>query len=99
VPSSARLFPANHNTPPIAPAYKHVSLSDLRFAAAQEHVRDLDDLMFRRVRIGWSERMGAEIAHDTAAAVRDVMGWSPAEAATQAEAYIARLQRDFQLRV
>jgi glycerol-3-phosphate dehydrogenase len=99
VPSSARLFPANHNTPPIASAYKHVSLSDLRFAAAQEHVRDLDDLMFRRVRIGWSERMGAEIAHDTAAAVRDVMGWSPAEAATQAEAYIARLQRDFQLRV
>ena len=59
----------------------------------------LDDLMVRRVRIGWGERMGAEIAHDTAAAVRDVMGWSPAEAATQAEAYIARLQRDFQLRV
>jgi glycerol-3-phosphate dehydrogenase len=98
VPDSARLFPGEHNTPPIAPAYKRVSLSDLRFAAAHEHVCDLDDLMFRRVRLGWSERMGADIAHETAAAVRDIMGWSPADATAQAESYVARLRRDFQLR-
>ena len=40
--------------------------------------------MFRRVRLGWSERMGSDIAHDVAREVRDEMGWSPAEVAGEA---------------
>ncbi|HKI17487.1 MAG TPA: hypothetical protein VKA15_06385, partial [Isosphaeraceae bacterium] len=63
-----------------------------------EHVQRLEDLMFRRVRLGWSERMGSDIAHDVAREVRDVMGWSPAEADGEAEGYVAELQRKYQLR-
>ncbi len=85
---AARLFPQTRQSPAIDEAYPDVCAGDLRFACEKEHVRTLEDLMFRRVPIGWSASMGSEIAHDVAATVRDVMGWSPAEAEMQAQAYI-----------
>jgi len=97
VPYAARSFPTEHNTPAIGEHYPSVSLSDLRFACKHEAVRTLDDLMFRRVRLGWSERMGADVAHDAASAVRDIMGWSAEEATAQAAGYVASLRRDYGL--
>jgi glycerol-3-phosphate dehydrogenase len=98
VPYGARPFPEDHNTPRISPSYPAVSTSDLRFACQHEHVQRLEDLMFRRVRLGWSERMGSDIAHDVAREVREVMGWSPAEADEQADRYITELRQKYQLR-
>jgi len=98
VPYGARRFPEDHNMPQISQSYPGVSIADLRFACEHEHVHKLEDLMFRRVRLGWSERMGSDIAHDVAREVRDVMGWSPAEADGEAEGYVAELQRKYQLR-
>jgi len=98
MPYGARSFPEDHNTPRISPSYPAVSISDLRFACQHEHVQRLEDLMFRRVRLGWSERMGCDIAHDVAREVRDVMGWSSAEADGEADGYIAELRRKYQLR-
>ena len=99
VPYQARRFPEDHNTPAISPDYAKVSLSDLRFACENEHVHKLEDLMFRRVRLGWSERMGADIADDVAREVRDTMGWSVSEAETEARNYREGLQQKFQLRL
>ncbi len=99
VPLDARAFPDDHNTPAIGEAYRGVSISDLRFACAHEHVRDLDDLMFRRVRLGWTERMGADVAHDVARSVRDIMGWSAEDAEARADAYRAGLHRNHHLRL
>ncbi len=98
VPCGARSFAEDHNTPRISQAYPGVSISDLRFACQHEHVHRLEDLMFRRVRLGWSERMGSDIAHDVAREVRDVMGWSPAQADGEAEGYVAELRRKYRLR-
>lgn len=93
---AARYFPAS-TEPAIAAAYPDVSIGNLRFACEHEKVRTLEDLMFRRVPIGWSANMGNEIAHDVASAVQDVMGWSPAEAEGQVQAYIEGNRRWFGL--
>jgi glycerol-3-phosphate dehydrogenase len=78
--TAARHFPDNTNAPAVATGYPEVSLSDLHYASAQEYVRTLDDLMFRRVRLGWSERMACDIATEVARSVRADMGWSIAQA-------------------
>jgi glycerol-3-phosphate dehydrogenase len=97
VPYAARQFPTEHNMPAIGEHYPSVSVSDLRHACAHEQVHTLEDLMFRRVRLGWSERMGADVAHDAARAVRDIMGWSAEAAIAQADGYVAGLRRDYGL--
>ncbi len=97
VPTRARRFPDDHNTPPVSESYRAVSLSDLRFACQREHVHTLEDLMFRRVRLGWTERMGADVAHEVAREVRDVMGWSPTRADEEARGYLAGLRQKYQL--
>ncbi|WP_159014511.1 FAD-dependent oxidoreductase [Acidisoma sp. S159] len=91
----ARAFPRADNSSPLPGAYRDLRWGDLRHAAAHEHVHTFDDLMFRRVRLGWTERMGADIAHDVAAEVRDVLGWSPEEANARANAYINDLRTTF----
>ncbi len=97
VPYGVRPFPEDHNTPPVGEHYPGISVSDIRFACANENVTRLDDLMFRRVRLGWTERMGADVAHDVARTVRDVMNWSPEEADAQADRYVAELGRSYGL--
>jgi glycerol-3-phosphate dehydrogenase len=92
---SPRAFPREDNSSPLPDEYSAARWGDLRFAAAHEHVHTLADLMFRRVRLGWSERMGADIAHDVAAHVRDIMGWSAEDAARCAEGYIEDLRTTF----
>jgi glycerol-3-phosphate dehydrogenase len=94
---TARRFPEDHNTPAVSDHYPGVSISDLRFACAHEEVRHLDDVMFRRVRLGWSERMGADVAHHVAHSVRDIMQWSADEANAQATRYVADLRRSYGL--
>lgn len=96
---AARAFPREDNSSPLPGAYAAIRWGDLRFAAAHEHVDTLADLMFRRVRLGWSERMGADIAHDAASYVRDIMGWTAEQAAARADGYIDDLRSQFHLTV
>jgi glycerol-3-phosphate dehydrogenase len=80
--------PPHEDSPTFSDNFPEIRLDHLRHACESEQVRNLDDLLFRRVPIGWSATMGHECAHDVAQAVRDIMDWSPAEAAAQASAYI-----------
>ena len=54
--------------------------------------------MRRRVSIGWGERLGCDVAHEVASAVRDAMGWSAGEAAAEADRYVVVTQQQFGLR-
>ncbi len=91
----ARMFPENTNSPAIAPAFPGVRWSDLRRACAEEHVHALDDLMFRRVRLGWGERLGCDVAFEVARGIRGEMGWSIADADAAATRYAAQVREDF----
>jgi glycerol-3-phosphate dehydrogenase len=92
---AARQFPGEHNTTAVGERYSDVSVSDIRYACTNEEVRRLDDLMFRRVRLGWTEHMGADVVHDVAHTVRDIMQWSPEETDAQATRYLAGLRHAF----
>lgn len=72
-------------------------MAALRHGAIAEDARTLADLMFRRVKLGWGERLGTEVASEVAAGVRDIMGWSVEEAHRQAEDYRAFVAREFNL--
>lgn len=86
------------NEAPIRPHYPGVHPSDLRYDAAREDARTLQDVMFRRVRLGWTERMGADVVDEVAETVRGAFGWSAAEAARQANSYREYLSSEFSLR-
>ena len=92
---AARQFPASPAVEMIGHGDASVKVGDLRFGCEREYAKTLEDLMFRRVPIGWSGSMGCDIVHDVAAAVRDVMGWSSAEADQQATQYIEQVRHWF----
>lgn len=90
---SARLFPANQNSPPLVDDWTTAKLSDLRYAAEHEHATNLVDLMFRRVGAGWTRTMGHDAAETAARTVADVMGWDEARVAAEAADYRAYVRR------
>lgn len=95
---AARLPPAGPaDSPAVQSDGERVSLVALRHAATHEKAATLADLMFRRTSLGWSERLGSDAAHDVASAVRDLMGWSAAEAVGHADRYVAEVGREFGL--
>lgn len=70
-------------------------MAAIRHGATHEDARTLTDMLFRRVKTGWGERMGADTVDDVADGVRDIMGWSAAEARRQAGDYRDFLAREF----
>ena len=72
-----------------------VPLDYLRFSAGHEQVVNLDDLMFRRFPIGWSEGMGLDAAEAVAEGISDIMGWSPSQVGEQVRRYRAQVAHDF----
>ena len=84
-----RVTPSGKSRPLIGSARTVPSQADeLLYACEQEQVVELDDLLRRRVRSGWGEQLGCDIAHEVAASVRDVMGWTQADASARADRYI-----------
>lgn len=71
------------------------SAAQLRDAARNELAVHLDDLLFRRVPLGWSEGLGLDIARQAAETVADIMGWSPADIDREVERYTAFVAREF----
>lgn len=93
-----RPWPERANAPAIGSAYPGVTANDLVHAAAHEQVGTLDDLLFRRVRVGWSQSLGTDVAHDAARIVAPTLGWSQAEADAEAQRYVDYVRREFQPR-
>lgn len=72
-----------------------VSVEELRRAARDELALHLDDLLFRRVPIGWTDRLGLDVARQAAEAIADIMGWSPADIDWQVKRYGDFIEREF----
>ncbi len=72
-----------------------LDVAQLRHAARDELVFHLDDLLFRRVPVGWSRRLGLDIAQQAAEAVADIMGWSPATVVQEVERYNKLVAHEF----
>ena len=94
---SARLPPTQADTTTLHRAEGEVTAKGLVYSCQHEKVVDLADLMRRRVSLGWGEQLGCDVVHEVASTVRDAMGWSPAEAASNADRYVATTRREFGL--
>ncbi|WP_282587617.1 FAD-dependent oxidoreductase [Lichenifustis flavocetrariae] len=94
---SARLPPTQADSTTLRASDGDVAAKGLVYACQHEKVRDLADLMRRRVSIGWGEHLGCDVAHQVASTVRDAMGWSAGEAAAEANRYIETTQQQFGL--
>ncbi|MET2827846.1 FAD-dependent oxidoreductase [Mesorhizobium shangrilense] len=91
----SRTLPTDPSSQPLSTGGTSVSIAQLRFVAEHEQVRHLDDLMFRRTPLGWSERMGLDVAHAVAEAISDIMGWSAREVAVEVDRYKALVAHQF----
>ena len=81
---TARLFrPAGDNTGSVASLHEPPP----GYACVNEKVFKLEDLLRRRISVGWGERLGCDVARDIAMEVRGEMGWSPAQAEAEAQEY------------
>lgn len=72
-----------------------IGIEELRRAARGEMVFHLDDLLFRRFPLGWSERHGLDIARPAAEAIADIVGWSPDEVSQEVTRYNDLVAREF----
>lgn len=92
---AAKLFPADPAPVPVDSDYPNVSIANLRHAARFEHVRTLDDLLFRRVGLGWGHNMGLKSARLAAESVADIMGWDVEETNRQVASYEKFVRENF----
>jgi len=92
---AARLFPRPEIRQPLSPDHPEVDVSHLIHAARHEHVRQLSDLMFRRVGLGWKPAMGLDVAERVAREIAPVMGWTEDEVAGQMRAYASFVRDNF----
>jgi glycerol-3-phosphate dehydrogenase len=92
---AARPLPADNSGPSLTSGGETVSVAQLRAIAEHEQIRHLDDLMFRRTPLGWSEKMGLDVAHAVAEAIADIMGWSSLDIDREVERYEALVAQQF----
>lgn len=71
------------------------ALSHLRACARNENIRHLDDLLFRRTRLGWSANMARDIVQYTAEHIADIMGWAEADIKAEVARYHAFIMTNF----
>jgi glycerol-3-phosphate dehydrogenase len=91
-------FPENQNSPPLLEDDTSIKLSDLQFAARDQHATNLIDLLFRRVGAGWTPTMGYAAAERAAEAVAETMGWDRERIEREVRQYRAHLERLFRVR-
>jgi glycerol-3-phosphate dehydrogenase len=92
---AAKLFPPEKDSPPVDVRHPHIKLSDLRYAALNEHPRTLIDLLFRRTDLGWTPTMGLQSAEFAAQSVADIMGWDADTIAREVAQYRAYVKEHF----
>ncbi|HEV2547245.1 MAG TPA: FAD-dependent oxidoreductase [Stellaceae bacterium] len=87
-----RRFPENQNSPALLDDFPAIKLADLKYAAENEHVLNLVDLLFRRVGAGWTRSMAAGTAGRAAETVAGILGWDETRIAAEIAAYRAYLE-------
>lgn len=92
---AARLMANDSEAPQLQAGDEAVSHAHLRFCAEHEMVRHLDDLLFRRVPLGWSPTLGLDAARRAAEIISDIMGWTEADIDREVARYEALVARDF----
>ena len=95
---AASRFPENRNSPALLDDYTAIKLSDLQFAAQNQHATNLIDLLFRRVGAGWTATMGYAAADKAAQAVAETMGWDRERTESEVREYRAHLERLYRVR-
>lgn len=100
VPSfRGREFPSpGVNAEALVPGESAVTAADLIILARSEHVESLVDLLCRRSDIGWTSRMGMDIARQAAEAVASALGWDDARVEREVEAYQRYLDQAHRVR-
>lgn len=92
---AARLAAVNTEDPQIRSSDETTSAEHLRFCAEHEMVRHLDDLLFRRVPLGWSPMLGLDAAREAAEIVADILGWTEDDIDREVARYEALVACDF----
>lgn len=72
-----------------------ISLSQLREHVRREKVKHLDDLLFRRTRLGWSNNMAQDVAHAIATEIADLMGWTGDDIKAEIDRYQTIITTNF----
>lgn len=71
----ARKFPENQNSPPLLQEDPVTKLSDLAYAAREEHAQSLSDILIRRVGVGWDCALSYDELSRAAEVVGAELGW------------------------
>lgn len=88
----ARPGAAADGSPAVSNDLPNVTIADLRHAAMHEHPGTLSDLLFRRVKVGWTATMGHEAALPAARAVAKILDWDEARISREVSEYRDRLR-------
>ncbi|NKB83851.1 hypothetical protein HED51_12540 [Ochrobactrum grignonense] len=55
----------------------------------------LDDLLFRRTRLGWSSNMARDVVQSIAEQIADIMGWTKTDIEAEVKLYHTTITSNF----
>ncbi|RRD21361.1 FAD-dependent oxidoreductase [Brucellaceae bacterium VT-16-1752] len=79
----------------IKTAGEKIAISQLRSHARDEKARHLDDLLFRRTRLGWSSNMARDVVRSVAEQIADIMDWTTSDIEAEIERYHTTITTNF----
>jgi len=79
----------------IETAGEKIAISQLRSHARDEKIMHLDDLLFRRTRLGWSSNMARDVLQSVAEQIADIMGWTTSDIEAEIERYHTTITTNF----
>lgn len=82
-------------TTPETPDMSVVSERSVEHAIRQEQASNLEDILRRRLSVGWEADLGTGMADAAATIAGRCLGWSKAEAAAQVAHFIEKTEQDF----
>ena len=82
-------------TTPLTPDMSVVTERSVEHAVRQEQARTLEDILRRRLSVGWEADLGTAMAETAAKIAGPYLGWSEAGAAAQVKHFIDTTERDF----
>ena len=88
---NATIKPESEPSPALLNHWLDVSIADLRHAVEHEQPRTLEDLLFRRTGVSWTETLAREGARVAAESVADILKWSPDKIEKEVEHYLSFL--------
>ncbi|OYR07464.1 FAD-dependent oxidoreductase [Brucella grignonensis] len=74
---------------------EQIAISQLLIHARDEKVMHLDDLLFRRTRLGWSSNMARDVVQSIAEQIADIMGWTKTDIEAEVKLYHTTITSNF----